>query len=203
MAQYNKTNFQSLYDSTFADNTTGNISEGDMRQFVTDLLGSLVSNVNDLQLLTTATGTNTYAITAGISAYASGYMAIVKFTNASTGASTLNANSIAAKKIFVNPTTQAGSGDIPANSIALLVYDATLDSAAGGFLMLGLKQPVASTVAFTTWDGVTFPTATGPTLYVVTADHGSIGEAEYVQAGSWMLALTAGVTTFANVYIKP
>lgn len=37
MTQYSKANLKALYDTTFADNTTGDISEGDMRQFKDDL----------------------------------------------------------------------------------------------------------------------------------------------------------------------
>lgn len=49
MAQYNITNFKALYGSAgtvFPDNTTGEISEGDMRQFgedIADSFGNLLS----------------------------------------------------------------------------------------------------------------------------------------------------------------
>lgn len=68
-----------------------------------------------------------------------------------------------------------------------------------GFGALG--QGTAS--SFTTWNGATFPTATEPTLYILTADHGTIGDADYIPAGAWAIALTAGVTTFSSLYIKP
>ena len=45
MTQYSKTNFISLYNTTFADNTSGNISEGDMRQFVQDTADSVGAGI--------------------------------------------------------------------------------------------------------------------------------------------------------------
>lgn len=96
----------------------------------------------------TATGTNTYAATLApaITAYATGQKFQIKFTNASSGVSTLNLNAVGAKKIFVNPTTQATTGHIVAGQISLLAYDAALDAAAGGFLMLGAPSTSASTL---------------------------------------------------------
>lgn len=41
MTQYSKANFISLYNTTFADNTSGDISEADMRQFATDAADSI------------------------------------------------------------------------------------------------------------------------------------------------------------------
>lgn len=137
MAQYNKVNLKALYDSIFANNTTGDISEEDLRNYVRDMLDSVISNVDNLQTLTTATNTDTYAISGGISSYTNTYAVIVKFTNASTGASTLNVNSLGAKKIYIDPTTQAGNGDIAANGIYILVYDSALDSGTGGFIIVG------------------------------------------------------------------
>lgn len=45
MAQYSKANYISLYNTTFADNTSGNISEGDMRQFVQDTADSVGAGI--------------------------------------------------------------------------------------------------------------------------------------------------------------
>lgn len=41
MAIYSKTNLKALYDTTFADNTTEEISEGDLRQFKDDVIDSI------------------------------------------------------------------------------------------------------------------------------------------------------------------
>lgn len=136
MSQLSRQNYKTTKDSQFADNTAGLITELVMRTFGENTADSFTSNVDDLQKLTTATGTNDYAITAGITSLVSGYMVVVKFANASTADSTLNPNSLGAKKLYINPTTQAGDGDIPANSICLCIYDATLDSSTGGFLII-------------------------------------------------------------------
>lgn len=88
---------------------------------------------------TTATSTTAYTGTPSpvISAYATGQKFQVKIHATSTGASTLNLNSVGAKKVFVNPTTQATTGDLLINQIYIFAYDAALDTAAGGFLMIG------------------------------------------------------------------
>jgi hypothetical protein len=83
-----------------------------------------------------ATGTNTYAATLvpAISAYVNGLQLNVRFTNANTGASTLNVNSVGAKNIFKNGSALA-SGDIQANSLGILVFntsDDRFDLVAGG-----------------------------------------------------------------------
>lgn len=87
----------------------------------------------------TATSTTVYTGTPNpaITAYATGQKFQVKAHATSTGASTLDLNGLGAKKVFTNPTTQATTGDLLINQIYILVYDAALDAAAGGFLMIG------------------------------------------------------------------
>lgn len=104
-----------------------------------------VVNANELAMLqilrdAETTGTNDYEAapnpsTGGV--YGDQTRFQIKFTNASTGASTLALNGGAAKKLYKSPTEQVGGGDIPANLIAIVVYDAALDSGAGGFLLIG------------------------------------------------------------------
>jgi hypothetical protein len=72
-----------------------------------------------------------------IAAYATGQRFQVKIHATSTGAATLNLNAIGAKKVYTDPTTQADSGDLLINQVYILVYDAALDTAAGGFLIVG------------------------------------------------------------------
>jgi hypothetical protein len=77
----------------------------------------------------TASGPNTYtaSITSPktISSYTTGERFQVKFTNANTSTATLNINAIGAISIVKNGSTALSSGDIPANSIKILVYDGT------------------------------------------------------------------------------
>jgi len=99
----------------------------------------------------TATGTNTYAVTLdpALTAYATGIVVNVKFTNASTGASTLNVNALGAKKIykFVDGSYSViGSGDIANSMFSSVFYDATLDSAAGGWILGTFKTTLFSNV---------------------------------------------------------
>lgn len=88
---------------------------------------------------TTTTSTTAYVGTPNpsIAAYATGQRFQVKIHATSTGSATLNLNSVGAKKVFINPTTQAGSGNLVINQVYLMVYDEALDSASGGFLMVG------------------------------------------------------------------
>jgi len=55
---------------------------------------------------------------------------------------------------------------------------------------------------FALWDGTSFPSPSVDTLYYVTSDHGSPGDADYVPAGAFMIG-PAGATVFADFYIKP
>lgn len=75
----------------------------------------------------TASGTDTYTIslTPNLTAYAAGQTFRVLFTNANTGAATLNVDSAGAKAITKNGTTALAAGDIPAGSIWELCYDGT------------------------------------------------------------------------------
>ena len=140
MSAFGKNSFEERYNNSttglFRAGQDRGIGSDDYRDLVTTIKDSLINGVDDLQKLTTATGENDYAITAGITSLVSGYMVVVKFSNASTGACTLNPNSLGAKKLYINPTTQAGNGHIPANSICVCVYDATLDNPNGGFLII-------------------------------------------------------------------
>jgi len=48
-----------------------------------------------------------------------------------------------------------------------------------------------------------FPTSDAPTLYIVQDDHGFLGDADYVPAKAWMIALTSGASAFEDFIIKP
>jgi hypothetical protein len=74
-----------------------------------------------------ASGTNTYAatISPAITAYATNQTYAIRFTNANTGASTLNLNGLGAKTIQRNGSIALRSGDIQANQAFWLMYDGT------------------------------------------------------------------------------
>lgn len=75
----------------------------------------------------TASGTDTYTatISPAIAAYSSGQRFYIMFTNANTGAATINLNSLGAKAIRKNGATALVAGDISAGQVVLLAYDGT------------------------------------------------------------------------------
>lgn len=184
MSKLSGTSFGNLYGTsgtTFPDNTTGEISEGDMRTFGKDIQDSFL-NITDHLLdeddmasnsatkvpsqqsvkayvnirdAVTASGTNTYTatITPAPAAYVSGKIYAIKFTNANTGAATINLNSLGAKSIKKNGSTDLGSGDISAGQIYLLAYDGTnfqVTSSIGGggtTLAAGVYTPTLTGVS--------------------------------------------------------
>lgn len=81
---------------------------------------------NDLTAFT-ATGTDTYAITPvpAVTSYTTYQAWYVLFTNANTGAATINVSGLGAKAITKNGTTALASGDIPAGSVRQVMYDGT------------------------------------------------------------------------------
>lgn len=82
----------------------------------------------------TAAGTNTYTatLTPAIAAYTSGATYYIKFTNANTGAATLNLNGLGAKSIKKSVTSDLVAGDILAGQVMPLSYDGTNFQIIGG-----------------------------------------------------------------------
>ena len=74
----------------------------------------------------TASGTDTYAVTiAGVTAYNTNDAYAIGFTNANTGASTLNINGLGAVNIAKNNIVPIIGGDIAANQQFIAIYDGT------------------------------------------------------------------------------
>jgi hypothetical protein len=73
-----------------------------------------------------ATGTDTYAVSiAGVTAYNLNDAYSIGFTNANTGASTININGLGAVNIAKNNTVPIIGGDIAANQQFIAIYDGT------------------------------------------------------------------------------
>lgn len=73
-----------------------------------------------------ASGTDTYTFIATRPAtYTTNERFLIKFTNANTGAATINRNSLGAKSIKRNGFANLASGDISAGQTFLLIYDGT------------------------------------------------------------------------------
>lgn len=105
---------------------------------------------------------NAYAVTfAGslTTSYTAGLLIAFKAANANTGASTLNVNSLGVKNIVRPDGTALGSGEIPANGIALVCYDGTnfqLLSVKGNTPSADVVGPASATDnAVTRFDGTT------------------------------------------------
>lgn len=160
MAQLTIAAWKALYGNTgtvFPDNTTGEISEGDMRTFGENAADTFqtIDVANGLIRDAATTGTNTYAATVLNTSKAillGGNLYMIRFSEASTGASTLNINASGAKKIFINPTTQADTGDLTDEQVYLLIYQTALDGGTGGYLIVGSGSGGAGSSA---WGGIT------------------------------------------------
>lgn len=124
--------------------------------------------------MTQGGSSNAYTITSGesLSAYNNGMRFLWKPNGNSTGAVTLNVDSIGAKKVYLPSGTQAGSGDISSNSVYDVVYQSALDSSNGGFKIVGNTlganltaiQGLATTDGgFIVGNGSTFVLETGAT----------------------------------------
>jgi len=90
-----------------------------------------VAGLVDIQggavLYAVASGTDTYtaALTPALTSYVAGQLFKVKFTNACTGASTLNIDGLGAIALKKAVSTALASGDIAAGAVLLLLYDGT------------------------------------------------------------------------------
>jgi hypothetical protein len=74
----------------------------------------------------TAAGTDTYTTTiTGVAAYAAQDIYLITFTNANTGASTINVNSLGAKSLKKSFNVDLEAGDIAAGQQFFIVYDGT------------------------------------------------------------------------------
>jgi hypothetical protein len=118
----------------------------------------------------TATGTDTYVITPSpaITAYAEGQAFRVRFTNANTGAATININGLGAKTLVKNASTALSAGDLAATVIKDIYYDGTnfqvkdIAAASGGDVSSNTATSVNSEISlFSGTGGKTIKRATG------------------------------------------
>lgn len=89
---------------------------------------------NDGSNYSIATGTDTYAITStpATTAYVAGQRVNVLFTNANTGTSTLNRDTLGVKNLVKSDGSAFSAGDIPAGAILPFVYNGTAYQLVGG-----------------------------------------------------------------------
>lgn len=149
-----------------------------MARWLSDLAGTLRDfTVKGFLYVTgkymTASGTNTYTATPAValSAYTTGLEITVKFTNANTGASTLNVSSLGAKTIQINGAAVT-SGQIVAGGTYVMVYDGT------SFQLLGSGTGSGGSGS-----------ASANTLNIAQTSHGfSVGNVLKRTSGSYALA---------------
>lgn len=95
-------------------------------EYTPDDVKAIDNKIGILNSLNIATGTNTYAVSiSNVSALTTGLKVTIKFTNANTGASTININSLGVKAIVKPGGTALSSGNLKANGVYTLVYDGT------------------------------------------------------------------------------
>ena len=134
-----------------------NFQEGQAPSTVNDSARALMARVkhflNMLSGNTTQGGaSNAYTLTSGesLSAYADGMLFMWSPNGDSTGAVTLNLDTIGAKKVYMPDGTQAGSGDLDADSSYLIHYDSALDTASGGFKISGFQDTTLTASGYLT-----------------------------------------------------
>lgn len=118
-------NLPTYAKALFSDLNTGT----DDAKYATSLAlaGSKYLDQSGAKISATASGTDTYTatISPAITAYATSQRFFIKFTNANTGAATLNLNSLGAKSLVKNGSTALSAGDIAAGAILIVAYDGT------------------------------------------------------------------------------
>jgi len=123
-----------LVSGTDAESSPDIIRPDDYAGTTNEKVWKLAKNFTYDSLVVTASGTDTYTATPSpaISAYATNQKFYVKFTNANTGAATLNLSSLGAKDIKKGGTDALEAGDIGAGQIVGLMYDGTNLQMLGG-----------------------------------------------------------------------
>lgn len=114
-----------------------------------------------------STGGTSTAFTAtlspAITAYADKQLFRVKFNAAFGATPTINFNSVAAKKMYwitkAGSVTQLTTNDVPSGYPGLLRYDTSLDSSAGGFMLLNPPAALIASAANTWSAAQTFSAA--------------------------------------------
>ena len=153
----------------------------------------------------------TLTYTTAPAAYAQGLMFAFKVHSAPTGSVTVNVNSLGAKKVYDNTgTTQLGSGAWAANQRVIIAYDASLDSAAGGFLVINATSGTFTTTL--TMSGAALNEAQGSNIasatttdigaatgnYVVVTGTTTITGLGTVQAGTRRIVEFSGALTLTH-----
>lgn len=209
------TTTRSGYTLTFTVNGGSSLllSNGFRYMIYLDGAGGLRAIAQSEPSYVTASGTDTYTVTMeqAPTAYYAGLSLNVVFTNANTGAATVNVNSLGAKNITKNGSTAVVSGDIAAGSVHRLIYDGTqfqLEATNVAGLGQGTwERWIPSTSMWpASTNGAEYGVeievaATQPTLYVAAFDAST---KEYMQfAIRWSKSLGTATFTFIPIWTHP
>lgn len=149
------------WSTTAADNDDAdsniNWAEGQAPSTVNDSSRAEMARIahwrNMLGANVTMGGTgNAYTYTTGesLSAYSDGIRLLWQPNANPTGAVTINVDAIGAKKVYMPDGTQAGNGDLDADSLYDIVYDSSLDSSAGAFKIVGFPDTTLTAADYLT-----------------------------------------------------
>lgn len=159
----------------------------------------------------TASGTDTYTLTADPTAasYYDGQRFIVKFTNSNTGSATININSLGAKTLKKNVSSDLSAGDIQAGQIHIIQYDGTnfqVLSIVGGGVSLGTEGqiPVMNSTdddfdysSKFTWDDTDNNFIAGNGTIVSGTNNHNLGDNSSI-TGSWVFTSAESATIYGN-----
>lgn len=197
--------FNSAISGLFKDNITKDIGANDARELVSDVAANIPFTDDDSYIWASpcvdlsGTSTMTATLSPAISSYANKMSVKVKATDTSDGVVTWNFNSVGAKKVFINPTTQAGSGDLIDNQIYSAVYDTALDGGSGGFLIVGGATSDSLWQGAWSFPGDAWPTAIkGGQQWYSDAAYDVGGE--FIEADTLLISRAAG--TGSSNFIK-
>jgi len=130
-----------VLDTADIADSTNKRYQTDNQNTYNDATSSIQTQLNTKENIVSgvaASGTDTYTATYSPTiAYTDGLKVIIRFTNANTGASTININSLGAKSIVKGVSTALVSGDIVAGATLLLVYNGTNFVAVSGLAVSG------------------------------------------------------------------
>lgn len=96
-----------------------------MREMMASI--AIEAQINRVKYVNSASGTNTItgSLTPALTAYGAGMMLVFQPAGNSTGAATINIDSLGAKSIVRGDGSALESGDLQASAVHLLVYDGT------------------------------------------------------------------------------
>jgi hypothetical protein len=180
----------------------GSISLGLLDTNFTQITAFLNNPNNYTNYLVDTGAANSYVVTfsTGLTpTYTAGLAVVMKVTNANTGASQINVNSLGLKNITKQGTVALSAGDMPANSVVLLVYDGTQFQLFSG---AGIN---ASNVGYTpAGTGAVATTVQSKLRQLVTPeDFGAVGDGTTDDGPAFVLACNYCSTTGATLWMQP